>query len=108
MLVCILKFITDEGVLPQNSNAFRVKCIFCKGIVILTKILESIFALNLLNLCPHSSDLKRSIENLEKNNVTNLRTLVNLGSEVYMQADVYVFIHSFMSWLMGIHEELAF
>lgn len=38
-----------------------------------------------------SSDLKRNIENLEKNAVTSLRTLVNLGSEVYMQADVYVF-----------------
>lgn len=34
------------------------------------------------------SDLKRNIENLEKNSVTSLRTLVNLGSEVYMQADV--------------------
>jgi hypothetical protein len=36
----------------------------------------------------YSSDLRRSIENLEKNSVTNLRTMVNLGSEVYMQADV--------------------
>ncbi|KAJ6910307.1 hypothetical protein NC652_021088 [Populus alba x Populus x berolinensis] len=34
------------------------------------------------------SDLRRNIENLEKNSVTNLRTMVNLGSEVYMQADV--------------------
>lgn len=35
-----------------------------------------------------SSDLQRNIENLQKNSVTSLRTLVNLGSEVYMQADV--------------------
>ncbi|KAJ0094762.1 hypothetical protein Patl1_16773 [Pistacia atlantica] len=34
------------------------------------------------------SDLRRNIENFEKNSVTSLRTLVNLGSEVYMQADV--------------------
>ncbi|KAJ4850166.1 hypothetical protein Tsubulata_033441 [Turnera subulata] len=36
------------------------------------------------------SDLRRNIENLEENSVTSLRTLVNLGSEVYMQADVQV------------------
>lgn len=35
-----------------------------------------------------SSDLRKNIENLEKNSVTSLRTMVNLGSEVYMQADV--------------------
>lgn len=35
-----------------------------------------------------SSDLRKNIENLEKNSVTRLRTLINLGSEVYMQADV--------------------
>lgn len=36
------------------------------------------------------TDLRRNIENLEKNSVTSLRTLVNLGSEVYMQADVQI------------------
>ncbi|XP_050947249.1 uncharacterized protein LOC103500599 isoform X1 [Cucumis melo] len=35
------------------------------------------------------SDLRRNIENLEKNSITNLRTLVNLGSEVYVQGDVF-------------------
>lgn len=35
-----------------------------------------------------SSDLRNNIENLEQNSVTSLRTMVNLGSEVYMQADV--------------------
>ncbi|KAG8079897.1 hypothetical protein GUJ93_ZPchr0007g5776 [Zizania palustris] len=33
-------------------------------------------------------DLKRNIENLEKNGVTSMRSMVNLGSEVYMQAEV--------------------
>ncbi|KAF8399534.1 hypothetical protein HHK36_015401 [Tetracentron sinense] len=42
-----------------------------------------------------SLDLKKNIDNLEKNGVTSLRTMVNLGSEVYMQADVYVFDISF-------------
>lgn len=41
-----------------------------------------------LTLNAGSSDLRKNIENLEKNSVTSLRTLVNLGSEVYMQADV--------------------
>ncbi|CAH9070423.1 unnamed protein product [Cuscuta epithymum] len=36
------------------------------------------------------SELRRNIENLEKNSVTNLMTLVNLGSEVYVQADVQI------------------
>ncbi|WJX45039.1 hypothetical protein P8452_31953 [Trifolium repens] len=35
------------------------------------------------------ADLRRNIENLEKNSVTSLRTLVNIGSEVYVQAEVY-------------------
>ncbi|CAM8912487.1 unnamed protein product [Rhodiola kirilowii] len=34
------------------------------------------------------SDLKRNIQSLEENNVTNLQTMVNLGSEVYAQAEV--------------------
>ncbi|CAO2828951.1 unnamed protein product [Amaranthus hypochondriacus] len=34
------------------------------------------------------SELKKNIENLEKNSVSNIKTLVNLGSEVYMQAEV--------------------
>lgn len=62
-------------------------------------------ALALLNLNPCSSDLRRNIENLEKNSVTSLRTLVNLGSEVYMQADVYVFMHLLLS--LTIHAATA-
>lgn len=42
-------------------------------------------------LCACSSNLRRNIENLEKNSVTSLQTMVNLGSEVYMQAEVYAF-----------------
>ncbi|RRT46630.1 hypothetical protein B296_00042471 [Ensete ventricosum] len=34
------------------------------------------------------SDLKRNIESFENNGVTRLRSMVNLGSEVYVQADV--------------------
>ncbi|XP_048135465.1 protein UXT homolog isoform X2 [Rhodamnia argentea] len=39
-------------------------------------------------LCIPFSDLRKHIENLQKNSVTSLKTLVNLGSEVYMQAEV--------------------
>ncbi|CDP11760.1 unnamed protein product [Coffea canephora] len=42
----------------------------------------------LLSFLAFGSDWKRNIETLEKNSVTSLRTLINLGSEVYMQADV--------------------
>ncbi|KAH6802036.1 Prefoldin chaperone subunit family protein [Perilla frutescens var. frutescens] len=42
------------------------------------------------------SDLRRNIENLEKNTVTSMKTLVNLGSEVYTEADApdtrYIFV----------------
>ncbi|KAL7222741.1 hypothetical protein ACSBR1_024443 [Camellia fascicularis] len=45
------------------------------------------------------SDLRKNIENLEKNSVTSLRALVNLGSEVYMQADILDFgFHVEFTW----------
>ncbi|KAK4423715.1 protein UXT [Sesamum alatum] len=53
------------------------------------------------------SDLRRNIENLEKNSVTSLRTLVNLGSEVYMQADVPDTRHIFVDVGLGFHVEFT-
>ncbi|KAL3644575.1 hypothetical protein CASFOL_009755 [Castilleja foliolosa] len=53
------------------------------------------------------SDLKRNIENLEKNSVTSLRTRVNLGSEVYMQADVPDTRHIFVDVGLGFHVEFT-
>ncbi|KAK4399830.1 protein UXT [Sesamum angolense] len=53
------------------------------------------------------SDLRRNIENLEKNSVTSLRTLVNLGSEVYMQADVPDMQHIFVDVGLGFHVEFT-
>ncbi|KAL6543708.1 hypothetical protein OROGR_010205 [Orobanche gracilis] len=53
------------------------------------------------------SDLRRNIENLEKNTVTSLRTLVNLGSEVYMQADVPDTRHIFVDVGLGFHVEFT-
>ncbi|XP_057948010.1 uncharacterized protein LOC131143743 isoform X2 [Malania oleifera] len=53
------------------------------------------------------SDLRRNIENLEKNSVTSLRTLVNLGSEVYMQADVPDTRHIFVDVGLGFHLEFT-
>ncbi|CAN1187773.1 Protein UXT homolog [Linum perenne] len=52
-------------------------------------------------------DLKRNIENLEKNSVTSLRTLVNLGSEVYMQADVPDTQRIFVDVGLGFHVEFT-
>ncbi|KDP41248.1 hypothetical protein JCGZ_15655 [Jatropha curcas] len=53
------------------------------------------------------SDLRNNIENLEKNSVTSLRTLVNLGSEVYMQADVPDTQHIFVDIGLGFHVEFT-
>lgn len=53
------------------------------------------------------SDLRKSIENLEKNSVTSLRTLVNLGSEVYMQADVPDTRRIFVDIGLGFHVEFT-
>ncbi|KAJ0037263.1 hypothetical protein Pint_23573 [Pistacia integerrima] len=53
------------------------------------------------------SDLRRNIENFEKNSVTSLRTLVNLGSEVYMQADVADTQRIFVDVGLGFHVEFT-
>ncbi|GFP87332.1 protein uxt homolog [Phtheirospermum japonicum] len=53
------------------------------------------------------SDLRRNIENLDKNSVTSLRTQVNLGSEVYMQADVPDTRHIFVDIGLGFHVEFT-
>ncbi|CAN6727431.1 hypothetical protein ACFX13_011525 [Malus domestica] len=53
------------------------------------------------------SDLRKNIENLEKNSVTSLRSLVNLGSEVYMQADVPDTRRIFVDIGLGFHVEFT-
>ncbi|MCD7456806.1 hypothetical protein HAX54_033289 [Datura stramonium] len=53
------------------------------------------------------SDLRSNIENLEKNSVTNLRTLVNLGAEVYTQADVPDTTRIFVDVGLGFHVEFT-
>ncbi|WJX57325.1 hypothetical protein P8452_42897 [Trifolium repens] len=53
------------------------------------------------------TDLRRNIENLEKNSVTSLRTLVNIGSEVYVQAEVPNAQHIFVDIGMGFHVEFT-
>nr|GMC53977.1 protein UXT homolog [Ipomoea batatas]GMC54698.1 protein UXT homolog [Ipomoea batatas] len=53
------------------------------------------------------SDLRRNIENLEKNSVTSLRSLVNLGSEVYVQAEVPDTRHIIVDVGLGFHVEFT-
>ncbi|MED6123848.1 hypothetical protein PIB30_053375 [Stylosanthes scabra] len=53
------------------------------------------------------ADLRRNIENLEKNSVTSLRTLVNLGSEVYLQAEVPNTQRIFVDVGLGFHVEFT-
>uniref|UniRef100_A0A453L373 Protein UXT n=5 Tax=Triticinae TaxID=1648030 RepID=A0A453L373_AEGTS len=52
-------------------------------------------------------DLKKNIENLEKNGVTSMRSMVNLGSEVYMQAEVPDTKHIFVDIGLGFHVEFT-
>ncbi|XP_010095401.2 protein UXT homolog, partial [Morus notabilis] len=53
------------------------------------------------------SDLRRNIDNLEKNSVTSLGTPVNLGSEVYMQADIPDTKRIFVDIGLGFHVEFT-
>ncbi|CAN7127528.1 unnamed protein product [Brassica rapa subsp. narinosa] len=53
------------------------------------------------------SDLRKNIETLEKNGVNNLKTMVNLGSEVYMQAEVPDTRHIFMDVGLGFYVEFT-
>ncbi|XP_026436467.1 protein UXT homolog isoform X2 [Papaver somniferum] len=53
------------------------------------------------------SDLRKRVETLEKNAVTSLRTLVNLDSEVYTQADVLDTRHIFVDVGLGFHVEFT-
>ncbi|KAL4333795.1 hypothetical protein GQ457_07G017810 [Hibiscus cannabinus] len=53
------------------------------------------------------SDLRKNIESLEKNSVTSLRTLVNLGSEVYSQAEVPDTQRIFVDIGLGFHVEFT-
>lgn len=52
-------------------------------------------------------DLKRNIENLQKNGITSLRSTVNLGSEVYAQAVVPDTRQIFVDIGMGFHVEFT-
>ncbi|GMN41916.1 hypothetical protein TIFTF001_011143 [Ficus carica] len=62
---------------------------------------------DLVRAIAERSDLRKNIENLEKNSVTSLRTLVNLGSEVYMQADVPDTKRIFVDIGLGFHVEFT-
>ncbi|CAM8939907.1 unnamed protein product [Rhodiola kirilowii] len=53
------------------------------------------------------SDLKRNIQRLEDNNVTNLKTMVNLGSEVYAQAESVNTSRIFVDVGLGFHVEFT-
>ncbi|XP_021746575.1 protein UXT homolog isoform X2 [Chenopodium quinoa] len=62
---------------------------------------------DLVKAIAESSDLKRNIQNLEKNSVSSLKTLVNLGSEVYMQAEVPDTRRIFVDVGLGFHVEFT-
>ncbi|KAF5955271.1 hypothetical protein HYC85_008127 [Camellia sinensis] len=69
--------------------------------------LSPLYHMGTKSLKNKNSDLRKSIENLEKNSVTSLRTLVNLGSEVYMQADVPDTRRIFVDVGLGFHVEFT-
>ncbi|KAI3964117.1 hypothetical protein MKW92_045264 [Papaver armeniacum] len=53
------------------------------------------------------SDLRKRVQSFEENAVMSLRTLVNLGSEVYMQADELDTRHIFVDVGLGSHVEFT-
>uniref|UniRef100_A0A7N0V7R9 Protein UXT homolog n=1 Tax=Kalanchoe fedtschenkoi TaxID=63787 RepID=A0A7N0V7R9_KALFE len=53
------------------------------------------------------SDLRSNIQRLEENNVTNLKTMVNLGSEVYAKAEVPDTSRIFVDVGLGFHVEFT-
>ncbi|MQL87640.1 hypothetical protein Taro_020186, partial [Colocasia esculenta] len=55
----------------------------------------------------YPNNLKKNIENLQKSGATSLRTLVNIGSEVYAQADVPDTRHIFVDVGLGFHVEFT-
>ncbi|KAF1889959.1 hypothetical protein Lal_00025289 [Lupinus albus] len=63
-----------------------------------------LYPFSILWIC---ADLRKNIENLEKNSVTSLRTMVNLGSEVYLQAEVPDTQHIFVDIGLGFHVEFT-
>ncbi|KAJ9549634.1 hypothetical protein OSB04_022177 [Centaurea solstitialis] len=67
----------------------------------------SVMLFTLLVLKLHCSDLRKNLENLEKNSVTSLRSMVNLGSEVYAQAEVPDTRRIFVDVGLGFHVELT-
>ncbi|VVA92388.1 unnamed protein product [Arabis nemorensis] len=53
------------------------------------------------------SDLRKNLETLEQNGVNTLKTMVNLGSEIYMQAQVPDTRHIFMDVGLGFYVEFT-
>ncbi|XVE85803.1 hypothetical protein DITRI_Ditri17bG0120700 [Diplodiscus trichospermus] len=53
------------------------------------------------------SNLLKNIESLEKNSITSLQTPVNLGSEVFMQAEVPKTQRIFVDIGLGFHVEFT-
>ncbi|CAA6667389.1 unnamed protein product [Spirodela intermedia] len=59
-----------------------------------------------LAIAQRFSDLKKNIENLQKNGVTSLRTMVNIGSEVYCK-QMPDTRHIFVDVGLGFHVEFT-
>ncbi|KAI8022953.1 hypothetical protein LOK49_LG03G03044 [Camellia lanceoleosa] len=62
---------------------------------------------DLVHAIAESSNLRKNIENLEKNSVTSIRTLVSISSKVYMQADVPDTRCIFVAIGLGFHVEFT-
>ncbi|KAG6396579.1 hypothetical protein SASPL_142731 [Salvia splendens] len=54
-----------------------------------------------------SSDLRKNIENLEKNTVTSMKTLVNIGAEIYTEAEAPDTRHIFVEVGHGFYVEFT-
>ncbi|XP_056866701.1 uncharacterized protein LOC108833907 isoform X2 [Raphanus sativus] len=78
-----------------------------KDLQFLEEIIDKGLKQKLLQTIASRSDLRKNLETLEKNGVNSLRTTVNLGSEVYMQAEVPDTRHVFMDVGLGFYVEFT-
>ncbi|AAF87025.1 T24P13.4 [Arabidopsis thaliana] len=78
-----------------------------KDLQLLEEIIDKGLKQKLVHATASRSDLRKNLETLEKNGVNSLKTRVNLGSEVYMQAEVPDTRHIFMDVGLGFYVEFT-
>uniref|UniRef100_A0A0D3D6U2 Translation initiation factor 5A C-terminal domain-containing protein n=1 Tax=Brassica oleracea var. oleracea TaxID=109376 RepID=A0A0D3D6U2_BRAOL len=112
-VVSVLEVISGAGALVRASDMIKeqVEVVMDEGrqkdLQLLEEIIDKGLKQKLLQTIASRSDLRKNLETLEKNGVNSLKTMVNLGSEVYMQAEVLDTRHIFMDVGLGFYVEFT-